>query len=88
MVERIRARQSATFLFGAQARAGVWPEEGGVNGKIVINGIVWQEKRVHCGAVTQKYIYSCLPSSSTAMTAAPLLSNTCTTVAKPFLAAM
>lgn len=25
MVERIRARHSATFLFGAQARAGVWP---------------------------------------------------------------
>lgn len=28
MVERIRAKQSATFLFGAQARAGVWPAEG------------------------------------------------------------
>lgn len=28
MVERISARQSATFLFGAQARAGVWPAEG------------------------------------------------------------
>lgn len=27
MVERMRARQSATFLFGAQARAGVWPAE-------------------------------------------------------------
>lgn len=27
MVERIRARQSATFLFVAQARAGVWPAE-------------------------------------------------------------
>lgn len=26
MVERIRARQSATSLLGAQARAGVWPE--------------------------------------------------------------
>lgn len=25
MVERIRARQSATSLLGAQARAGVWP---------------------------------------------------------------
>lgn len=25
MVERMRARHSATFLFGAQARAGVWP---------------------------------------------------------------
>lgn len=28
MVERMRARQSATFLLGAQARAGVWPAEG------------------------------------------------------------
>lgn len=28
MVERIKAKQSATFLFGAQARAGVWPAEG------------------------------------------------------------
>lgn len=27
MVERMRARQSATFLFVAQARAGVWPAE-------------------------------------------------------------
>lgn len=27
MVERIMARQSATFLFGAQASAGVWPAE-------------------------------------------------------------
>lgn len=27
MVERISARQSATFLFGAHARAGVWPAE-------------------------------------------------------------
>lgn len=27
MVERMRARHSATFLFGAQARAGVWPAE-------------------------------------------------------------
>lgn len=27
MVERIRAKQSATFLFGAQARAGVSPAE-------------------------------------------------------------
>ena len=27
MVERIRARQSATSLLGAQARAGVWPDE-------------------------------------------------------------
>lgn len=26
MVERIRARQSATSLLGAQAKAGVWPE--------------------------------------------------------------
>lgn len=26
MVERIRAKQSATSLLGAQARAGVWPE--------------------------------------------------------------
>lgn len=26
MVERIRARQSATSLLGAQARAGVWPD--------------------------------------------------------------
>lgn len=25
MVERIRARQSATSLLGAQAKAGVWP---------------------------------------------------------------
>lgn len=25
IVERIKARHSATFLFGAQARAGVWP---------------------------------------------------------------
>lgn len=25
MVERMRARHSATFLFGAQAKAGVWP---------------------------------------------------------------
>lgn len=33
-------------------------------------------------------IISPLPSSSIAMTAAPLLSNTCTTVARPFLAAM
>lgn len=40
------------------------------------------------GIVSQKYNYSCLPSSSTAMTAAPLLNNTCTTVARPFLAAM
>lgn len=38
--------------------------------------------------VAQKLNYYCLPSSSTAMTAAPLLSNTCTTVARPFLAAM
>lgn len=29
MVERIRARQSATSLLGAQARAGVWPAGGG-----------------------------------------------------------
>lgn len=37
--------------------------------------------------LSQKYNPN-LPSSSTAMTAAPLLSNTCTTVARPFLAAM
>lgn len=32
--------------------------------------------------------HSSIPSSSTAMTAAPRLSSTCTTVARPFLAAM
>lgn len=34
MVERIRARQSATSLLGAQARAGVWPESQANQSKI------------------------------------------------------
>lgn len=38
MVERINARQSATFLFGAQARAGVWPDEDQQVRKL---GLLW-----------------------------------------------
>lgn len=44
MVDRMRARQSATFLLGAQARAGVWPADG-QQGKSepTVSFYAWQE---------------------------------------------
>ncbi|TNN81274.1 hypothetical protein EYF80_008334 [Liparis tanakae] len=53
MVERISARQSATFLFGAQARAGVWPAEG-QQGTSQVKGSIRID--IHQGQVRLRFV--------------------------------